>query len=56
MIRDGFSEGVTRESEEPATRREHFRLEKTSGVEMSLACGKNSNKTPVVGEHEQRLG
>lgn len=56
MIRDGFSEGVTRENEEPATRREHFRLKKkSSGVEMSLACGKNS-KTPVVGDHEQRVG
>lgn len=56
MIRDGFSEGVTRESEEPATRREHFRLKKSSGVEVSLACGKNSKETPVVGDHEQRVG
>lgn len=38
MMRDGFSEGVTRENEELATRREHFRLKKKlrSGNELGL--------------------
>ena len=49
-------EGVTTKSEEPTIRREHFRLTKNSGMEMSLAYGKNSNETPVAGDHEQRVG
>ena len=42
-------EGVTTKSEEPAIRREHFRLTKSSGMEMSLACEQTKKKATEAG-------
>ena len=57
MVTDDFSEKVTRKNEEePAIKREHFRLTKGSEVKTSLACERNSEETSVVGDHKQRVG